>query len=175
MWDEQLNTTIDEVAREMTAEARDDEAVRFRRRVLARIDAAERPRAHWSAALVLSSISVVVAIALAILVVRRPSPLESRAPAGLQGSAAPMGTSSLVGDANPQESAPQAAAVARRRFEPGIAGTIAEPPPQLDPLDVAPLTVDMLQPDPIPVDRLDQIAPILVAPLESIEEQRRYQ
>jgi len=174
MWDEELNTTIDEVARQMTAEAHDDASAGFRRRVLARIDAAERPRAHWSAALVLSSISVVVAIAIAILAVRRPSPLESRTLAGLQGSAA-TGTSSLVADANPQEPAPQAAAVARRRFEPGIAGTIPEPPPPLDPLDVAPLTVDMLQPDPIPVDRLDTIAPILVTPLESIEAQRRYQ
>src|SRR4029079_2683740 len=107
--------------------------------------------------------------------VRRPSLLESRTLVGLQGSAAPTGTSLSVADANPQGPAPQATAVARRRFEPGLAGTIAEPPPPLDPIDVAPLTVDILKPDPIPVDRLDTIAPILVAPLEFIEEQRRYQ
>ena len=43
----------------------------------------------------------------------------------------------------------------------------------IDPLDVAPLAVEILRPDPIPVDRLDTIAPIPVAPLDITDVPRR--
>ena len=48
-----------------------------------------------------------------------------------------------------------------------------EPAPAIEPLDVAPLTVDSLRPDPIPVEQLETIAPILVAPLDITDMTRR--
>lgn len=60
-------------------------------------------------------------------------------------------------------------------FGPGIAGGSDEPALRVDALDVAPLTVDALTPDPIQIERLDTISPINVAPLDITDVQRRYE
>jgi hypothetical protein len=39
----------------------------------------------------------------------------------------------------------------------------------------APQGVDALVPDPIPIERLETIVPLVIAPLDSTEEQRRYE
>ena len=78
MSDEQVNSAIDEVARQMTEEA-PPAGADFRRRVLARIASNEAPRASWRAAFVLSPIAVAAAVAIVMMSVRKPGPLGPNA------------------------------------------------------------------------------------------------
>jgi len=176
MSDEQLNTAIDEVARRMTEGSPAGDAG-FRRRVLARIEAGDAPRARWRPLFVV--VPLAAAIVIAVVVTRnRPGPFGPDVPA----SSAPM-TAGPKGPAlqeiviRPGPSGPgDHEAVRRPRpFRSGV----SDATPHLDPIDaidtiaVAPLLVDTLTPESIQIPRLDAVVPIAVAPLESIEEQRR--
>ena len=159
MWDEDVNTAIDEVARQMTEEVPPASAD-FRRRVLARIASNEAPRASWRATFVFSPIVLTAAIVIAVFIVGRPDPVRP-------------GVSQLAG--NTVRLKPDTTEAGRR----GSSGSgVSRPAPELDPIDVAsiavaPLAVGTLAPDPIQIERLDALAPIDVAPLEIITDIQR--
>ena len=67
MLDEPLNTTIDEVARQMTDGTPGDDAA-FRRRVIARIESGNTPRAPRRPLFVI--VAIAAAIVIAIMVTR---------------------------------------------------------------------------------------------------------
>ena len=188
MSDERLNTAIDEVARQMT-DAAPGAAADLRQRVIARIAAGDAPREPWRAAFVWSPLAVATTLAIVFFVARSFESGDVRRP-GSSGTPAtslpssPIAAAAQPGQTTTQSPTPEATVPATRRnagnhagsLEPATAGTMLnERAPQIEPLDVAPLTVDALTPDPIPVERLETIAPILVAPLDTIDTQRRYE
>jgi hypothetical protein len=68
------------------------------------------------------------------------------------------------------------ATVRRPRSPPdGFGGARALDTLAIDPLDVTPMGIHALAPDPILVERLETIVPLVIAPLDSIEEQGRFQ
>ena len=187
MSDERLNTAIDEVARQMT-DAAPGAAADLRHRVVARIAAGDTPRERWRTAFVWSPLAVATALAVVFFVarsfqsedVRRPGSSDTAAIMSLPSP--PVGAAAPPEQSSTQRPTPEATGPAARRnaehrpgsFEPAAAGTMLhEPAPPIEPLDVAPLTVDALTPDPIPVERLETIAPILVAPLDITDMPRR--
>jgi hypothetical protein len=190
MWDDRVDTAINDVARRMT-EGSPADGADFRRRVLARVEAGDAPRATWRAAWLLSPLAVAAAILIAVMVVRRPSPLGPgvTSPGSRTDVAqrpAPDTTNRDVTNSAP--AGPKAPALQNQTvrgprqtvrrpdpFGPGIAGGSDEPLLQAESLDVARLTVDALTPDPIQIERLDTIVPINVAPLDITDVQRRYE
>jgi len=176
MWDEPVNDVIDEVARGMT-EGSPASGADFRRRVLARIESGGAPRRTWRAAFVLSPLAAAAAIVIAVIVTRGAhdhSP-EQVAPQAAQNVPLPKET---------RREPVVPAVVVARPFQGRVRG--AESPAlhldtlQLDANDVAsiavaPLAVDALAPDPIPIERLDAIPPIVVAPLDITDTQRRFE
>jgi hypothetical protein len=192
MSDERLNTAIDEVARRMT-ETAPDEGAAFRRRVIARIEAGDAPRGSRRPLVV--SVALAAAIVGAVMVARSSGPKEpalhptgqiaSRPdPSGPGVPAPPVPAMPERGTAGPKGSAAQrvpAASTAANRAADGRAlpgGSAFAPVPPLDRFDVAtiavaPLAVDALTPDSIQIQRLDEIAPITVAPLDITDAQRR--
>ena len=186
MSDERLNTAIDEVARQMT-DAGPGAAADLRRRVVARIEAGGVPRQRWRAAFVWSPLAVATALAVAFFVARsfQPGDLRRPGPSGTPVTSLPSSPTAAAAQpekTSTQRPTPEATVSAARRnaehsagsFEPAAAGTMPhEPAPAIEPLDVAPLTVDALRPDPIPVEQLETIAPILVAPLDITDMTRR--
>jgi hypothetical protein len=176
MSDEQLNTAIDEVARQMTEGSPAGDAG-FRRRVLARIESGDAPRRSWRAAFVLSPIAVAAAIVISIVVARSwPAPLEPGVLSSTQITAGPKGPALHETARRPGPSGPGDRQTVRRPgpFGPGLSGAA----PHLDPIDaiaLQPLGVDPLASDPIPTERLETIVPLVIAPLDSVEEQRRYE
>lgn len=186
MSDERLNTAIDEVARQMT-DPEPGAAADLRRQVVARIEAGGVPRERWRAAFVWSPLAVATALAVVFFVARSFQPSDVQRP-GLSGApATSLPSSPIAAAAQPEKTstqrpAPEATVSAARRnadhpagsFEPAVAGTMLhEPAPPIEPLDVALLTMDALRPDPIPVEQLETIAPILVAPLDITDMTRR--
>lgn len=186
MSDERLNTAIDEVARQMT-DPEPGAAADLRRQVVARIEAGGVPRERWRAAFVWSPLAVATALAVAIFVARsfQPGDLRRPDPSGTPVTSlpsSPMAAAAQPEKTSTQRPAPEATVSAAQRnaehpagsFEPAVAGTMPhEPAPAIEPLDVAPLTMDSLRPDPIPVEQLETIAPILVAPLDITDMTRR--
>jgi hypothetical protein len=173
MSDEQLNTAIDEVARRMTEGSPAGDAG-FRRRVLARIETADAPRARWRRLFVVVPLAAAIAIAAAVFVSRdtvRVPPAATDAPtiAAAPPSAATAATPVREALASPIIAAAPRLAEAREVV------ARAEADSQIDPITVAPLLVDTLTPESIQIPRLDAVVPIAVAPLDSIEEQRRYE
>jgi hypothetical protein len=186
MSDERLNTAIDEVARQMT-DAGPGDAADLRRHVVARIEAGDAPRERWRAAFVWSPLAVATALAIVFFVarsfesgdVRRPGPSDTP---GTSLPSSPIAAAAQPKQRSAQRPTPEATVPAARRnaehrtgsFEPAAAGTMLdEPAPPIEPLDVAPLTVDALRPDPIPLEQLETIAPIFVAPLDITDMTRR--
>ena len=178
MSDEQLNTAIDEVARTMTEGSLAGDAG-FRRRVLARIESGGAPRRSWRPAFVLSPIAVTAAILIAVTFFHRPGPEgpASQTPPIVVAipprTAVPGSSTSGRQDAPPAPARLAEAPAARRPFGPGVLSSA----PRLDLNDVAsiavaPLGVDPLAPDPIPIERLETIVPLVIAPLD-ITDQRR--
>jgi hypothetical protein len=180
MWNEELNSSIDEIARQMTA-ATPTGGADFRRRVLARIEAGDAPRKSWRAAFVLAPIAVAIAIAIAVMVVRGPAgpegpalhtpPLVASGPGetatpGLKGPAPEVGTESpSVAPGHERAAGPKGPSLSAAN---GSAPAIAV-------LTVSPLTVDSIAVSPIetdsmPLQKLDAIAPIGVTPLGSPSE-----
>ena len=177
MWDERVNTAIDEVAREMTDEAAATDDAAFRRRVLARIASDDEPRASWRAAFVLSPIAVAAAIVIAVFIVGRPDPVRPGVSQPAGNTIRPFDGAQGRPEALEGRRTPDTAEARRPGpFGPGD----SRPAPQLDPIEVdsiapAPLVVGTLAPDPIQIERLDAVAPIDVAPLEIITDLQRRQ
>ena len=181
MWDDRVDSAIDDVARQMT-EGLPADAAAFRRQVLLRIDAGSAPRRSWRAAFVLPPVAAAAALVIAAFVMRggrtQPQvtspPTLSRRSEQARPLRGPMATT-----------APAAAAIAAARpaaDRPGRNSTpvdraedAAEPPAPLDPITVAPLVIDTLRPDPLPLERLETIVPLTVAPFDIIEMQRRFE
>jgi hypothetical protein len=198
MWDEPVNDAIDEVARRMT-EGAPDEAAAFRRRVLARIEAGDAPRRSWRAAFVLSPIAVAAAIVIAIVAARAPGVRYSnsgnaqvrvppspggysatRTPdiAGARASQRDLVAATARTGAAAASPAPylRARAAGHRAVSPANreAGVI-EPAAPPGSIALAPLAVGAVSADAIPIERLDTITPITVAPLEITDLQRRFE
>ena len=187
MWDEQVNTAIDEVARQMT-EGPPAGSADLRRRVLARIESGDAPRVAWRAAFVLSPLAVAAAIVVAVFVARGPRPGDVRRPGplgpGVTSPETPLAASGRKGTADPEGAAGPEGPALQGQTVRGPQQTVRRPDQtalHVDALGVAPLTVDALTPDPIQIERLDQIkrldaiSPINVAPLEITDVQRRYE
>jgi hypothetical protein len=182
MSDEQLNTAIDEVARRMTASAPSDRAA-FRHRMLARIEGGGAPRRLWRTSFVLTPIAVAAAITIAVFVAREPQKTISPAPdrtATAPVIVPPQTTAPEGPSASAHSAAPRASArlTAARESAPPERGIFAPAPLEQNDvasIAVAPLVVDTMSQESIQLERLDAIAPIAVAPLDAIEEQRRYE
>jgi hypothetical protein len=178
MRDDAVNDVIGDVARRITAETPPDAAA-FRRRVLARIENGDAPRHTWRASFVLAPIAATAVIALALFagrehkadpekqavnVVAAPTPLPGAAP-------------SRVSDPEPGAGALAKDFLGAERRRPAPADAVAAAP-TLDmdavaAIDVAPLVVNTMAPEPIQIEQLETIAPIVVAPLDFTDEQRR--
>ena len=170
MSDESLNGAIDEVARQMTAGAAAG-AAGFRRRVLARIAANEAPRRTWRPVFVLTPLAAAIAIAVAVFISRdtvRVPPAATDAPT-IAVAPPPAATTAIPVKEEP--ASPIIAAEARRAEARGIVAR-AEADSPLDPITVAPLTVDALTHDPNPIERLETPAPMTVAPLDITDPQK---
>jgi hypothetical protein len=183
MSDEQLNTAIDEVARRMTEGSPAGDAG-FRRRVLARIEAGDPPRARWRPLFVV--VPLAAAIVIAVVVTRNnPGPFAPGAPASTPMMAGPKEPALRPVATSPTQTAPVEIAGTTVRLRPDTTddvrsqalrpGELLVPALPIDAIAVAPLGVDRLAPDPISIERLETIVPLAVAPLDSIEEQRRYE
>jgi hypothetical protein len=184
MWDERVNAAIDEVAQQMTGAA-SAAGADLRRRVLARVASGDAPRASWRVAVVLSPIAVAAAIAIAVFVARTgpvgPGVTPQQTPSAKAPEKRSTGREGPVAQDRlpPIPVRPQPSPL-HRFVATGNAATTARAAWQLDalaeqPLDVAALTVDALTPDPIQIERLETIAPIDVAPLDTTDVQRRYE
>jgi hypothetical protein len=197
MSDEPLNNAIDEAARQLTEGAPADAAA-FRRRVLARIEAGDAPRRSWRAAFVLSPIAVAAAMVIALFVAPgfqsgdrgrllrqvqgTPSPSTTTAPQETVRLAPSPG--SYGGTRKPDTAEARGApapplrsrAAGDRAVAPASRGAgVIEPAAPPDSIAVAPLTVGAVSTDPIPIERLDTITPITIAPLDIIDLQRRFE
>ena len=186
MPDERLDRAIEEVARRMTEGAPADGAA-FRRGVLARIDAGDAPRRSWRAAFVLSPIAAAIVIAVAAFMMRGwPQPAAPLTIANQAGQGQPQhepsGAAGRDAAPSPQTNSngqplPAAATNARRRPArpvPDIGESgIVEPALPVDSIAVTPLAVDTMPTDPIQIEKLETIAPITVAPLDTIDASRR--
>ena len=176
MWDEPLDRTIDETARQMTAGAPSGSA-EFRRSVLARIESGAAPRTVWHAAWVLAPIAASAVIGLGVFVARpapydvaRVKPDAGEAAAGPKGPALPL---EQVG----AELAPPSTGRRPGPFGPHVLiqprGDFERAPADLESLAVMPLALEALVSDAIQIETLDPIVPITVAPLEIGDTQRR--
>ena len=159
--DSAIDRAIDEVARQMTV---GEPSSDFRARVVARLDAGDRPQRFWPAAWILSPIAAAAVVAVAIFVAR-----------GFQPRVAPQpSTESVVARTTPPvesaEAGPKGPAL-RRAQQRGHIYTTSEidalAPPRLE---VAPLGLEALPTRSIAVPQLDAIAPIAVEPLPEIEQ-----
>ena len=175
MLDNELNTAIDDVARQMTEGS---PAAGLRHRVIARIESGDAPRRSWRAAFVLSPIAAAAAIVIALVVAR------GRAPLPIAPASGPTATVRLLplplrgGTREPDTTEPTAVVMRPAAPQPTLAVASPEPAPPLDAnnvasIAVAPLAVDTLSPDPIPIEQLDAIPRMSVAPLDITDLQRR--
>ena len=183
MFDEDLDATIDEVAREMT---RGELPPDFRARVIARLESGHGRLFSWRPGWVLSTLAIVAAVLLAVFVVRAPwrsagrvvqeTRSEVRLPPspgrdfGGTRKADPASSPSDVGSDFSRIASAAVTSVVRLQpdatYESGAASDLAPGPIQIESLDVeamesmevAPLSVDAMES--IDVARLD------VAPLE---------
>jgi hypothetical protein len=187
MSDHRLDRVIDEVARQMTE---GQPPADLRARIVARLDAGDRPRRFLPAVWALSPVAVAAAIVLAIFVAR---PFENRdlaparadqtvrVPPSLQGSFGKTATPSPPGgfgatgrpdtayDSGSTSPRTVKHPVERSTYGPSRAASEIDAlaPPRLD---VAPLSVEVLPTASIAVPRLDAIAPIAVEPLPANDQ-----
>jgi hypothetical protein len=170
MWDEQVDQAIDEEARRATDGA---PSTRFRTRVLERIEA-DTPRPSWRAAWIVAPVAAAAAILIAVAVVHeqrdrttvrlKADTTETRKPVANPGS--------VGGDAGSVRLQPDRVA-GRVRLQADRSSRPAPPASDVDPIAVAPLTVDALTPAPIAIEPLDAVAPLTLAPLDMPDVQRR--
>jgi hypothetical protein len=180
MSDERLNTAIDEVAKEMTSAA-PGAVAHLRRQVVARIESGDSRRT-WRVTFLLTPIAAAAAIIVALFVAseRRPG---SSGPGGMAGPVVqtlhPLPAADAAGPKRPAlQMTPDAAPrpVLRQSDAPGpdvVTTTAVLEPNAVASIAVAPLAVDTLTPESIHIEQLETIAPILVAPLDIIDSQRR--
>jgi hypothetical protein len=178
MFDEDLDATIDEVAREMT---RGELPPDFRTRVIARLESRDGRLWSWRRGWVLSPLAIAAAVLLAVLVVRAPWRSDGRVAPEIRSEVRPKPDPMHVGK-NPDPSpsyvgsdfsriaSAGVTSVVRLKpdatYESAAASDLAPGPIQIESLDVeamesmevAPLSVDAMES--IDVARLD------VAPLE---------
>lgn len=172
-----IDRAIDKVARQMTV---GEPSSDFRARVVARLDAGDRPRRFWPAAWTLSPMAAAAVVAVAIFVARGVQPRdpghERTAVLPSSPSRVARATPLVESVGKPQPSAPSARAVPkepalRRTRQPGQTYATTEvdalAPPRLE---VAPLDLDALPTESIAVRQLNAIAPIAVEPLPEIEQ-----
>src|SRR5882762_3634303 len=184
MSDEQLNTAIDEAARQMTEGSPTGDAG-FRRRVLARIESGDAPRARWRPLFVIVPLAAAIVIAL---VVARQSVRLKPDTTDIGRRAAQLPPSSLgFGDDRKPDSDTAKTTVRLPPSPSGFGGTSkpdtthdvpskasrpdeslapALPIDAIDTIAVAPLLVDTLIPESILIPRLDAVVPMAVAPLD---------
>lgn len=196
MSDEPVNHAIDQVARQMTDGAPADAAA-FRRRVLARIEAGDAPRRSWRAAFVLSPLAVAAVIAIAIAAARIPGVRHGRNdnaqvrippspegdggtrtpdPAGARAPQRDSAAATARPAAEPSPSAPylRSLAAGDRAAAPANRGAgVIEPAAPPGSIALAPLAVAAVSTDAIPIERLDTITPLTLAPLAITDLQRR--
>jgi hypothetical protein len=189
MSDEQLNTAIDEVARQITADAPPDGAA-FRRRVLARIDGKEVDRSPFGVRRSTFGVrgwelvaTVAAALVVAVFVARRPqkaipsAPDRTAAPVTLPPRSTGLEASAFAPADVPRVSTRLAAAQAPRAL--GAEAAAARPEPNavasiaVSPIAVAPLAVDTLTQESIEIPQLEVVAPMTVAPLDINDSSRR--
>lgn len=182
MWDEPLNTTIDEVARQMTEGTSGDGAA-FRRRVIARIESSDSPRRTWRASFVLTAIAAAAAITVALFVARerRPGPLAPGGMAGPMAQTPPLPAADAAGSKGPAlqmtaHAAPDPVVRRPRALGPDVVTTT----PALEPnavasIAVAPLAVDTLSQESMHIEQLETIVPITVVPIDITDTSRRNQ
>lgn len=198
MLDEPLNTTIDEVARQMT-DGTPGDGVAFRRRVIARIESIDSPRRTWRASFVLTAIAAAAAIIVALFIARERRPGPS-GPGGMAGTVAqtpqPLPAPDAAGpnrlrqgygglaEAPAKAEGPATQMTAHAAPDPVVRRPRASGPgvvkttPALEPnvvasIAVAPLAVDTLTPESIRIEQLETVASILVAPLDLTDVPRR--
>lgn len=142
-----LNATIDQVAREMTAPLDDDANVKLRARVL---DAIDRPqRVRWIPLAATACAAVAIALFVLTLPSHRVLPPSQRVPAASQRVPA---ASQRVLAASPTV--------------PAFANRFAEEPLQEESIAVAPIAMPSIPAaESIAVEQLPAIAPIAVEPL----------
>jgi hypothetical protein len=182
MWDEPLNTTIDEVARQMT-EGTPGDAAAFRRRVIARIEAGNTPRAPRRPLFVI--VALAAAIVIAIMVTRSAGPKGPALQPSRQIANRSEGYGGLA-EARAKAEGPALQMTAHAAPDPVVRRPRASGPgvvtttPALEPntvasIAVAPLAVDTLSPESIHIEQLEAIAPITVAPIDITDTSRRHQ
>jgi hypothetical protein len=178
-----IDRAIDAVARQTTEGS---PAGDLRRRVLARIEAGQAPRANWRAAWVLSPVAAAAVIVMAIFVARGFQPRTVRlkpdatSPTVRLEPDATSPTVRLKPDATSPTVRLRPDTTSRTvRLKPDATNrAVAIAALAAPSLDLAPLTVDALAPDSILLERLDTtlpitILPITVAPLDITDVQRR--
>ena len=184
MFDREIDRTIDEVGRDMTA---GEPAHHFRSRVLARIEARQHPeRPTWQPRMIAAAaVAVIAAIVAGTVVVKRLRGPETTAPRTTATVATP-GDRGRETDAASEWTTPPArvdvtlgggAGVSGRRSDRGAQttaphremrasltdGIAALAPPPLEAESIA--FGELAAPPPLAVEQLEPIAPIAVAPL----------
>ena len=97
----------------------------------------------------------------------RPAPMVAAAPAAAAAALQPFAAAAAVDLASPTQPRER---TALQLTASGM--TAPEPVLAVDSIDVAPLTVDALTHDPMPIERLETIAPMTVAPLDITDLQK---
>lgn len=179
MWDDELNTAIDDVARGMT----EGSPAALRDRVVARIESGGAPQRSWRASFVLAPLAAAAAIVVALFIARSHTEV---APASAPAATVRLPPSPQDGFGGTRKPDTTDAATAHPAPEPTDLGRLAPSPlrgfggtrkpdttdtaRQLERLDVAPLAVGSLTPDPIQIEPLGAIAPMAIAPLDITDE-----
>jgi len=171
--DRAVDRAIDEVARQMTV---GEPSSDFRARVVARLDAGDRPQRFWPTAWTLSPIAAAAVVAVAIFAARgfepRVAPQPS-SPSVIARTTPPVESVGRPGPSAPSAEAGPKGPAPRRAQQRGQTYTRSEidalAPPRLE---VAPLGLEALPTGLIAVPKLDAIAPIAVEPLPEIEQRQ---
>jgi hypothetical protein len=181
MTSDRIDAIVDEVAGALTAvEPRRD----FTARVMTRIADEDAPRPTWRAAWLVAAVAAVVSIVIVVFVARSFVAAPRRdgvrvAETPLQPARGVVPPKPAIADRSTTDRSTAERSTTRRAGTVRTAATTADRSPwDIDPLvtppiDVAPLTVDLLAPEPIPLERLDTIRPVDVAPLTIDDRQRR--
>jgi hypothetical protein len=180
MMSDRIDAIVDEVAGAMTA---DEPRRDFTARVMTRIADNDAPRPTWRAAWLVAPVAV-VSIVIVVFVARSFVDAPRRdgvrvAETPVQPAPGVVPPKPDITDRSTTDSSTAERSTTRRAATVRAATTIANRSPwDIDPLvtppiDVAPLTIDLLAPAPIPLERLDTIRPVDVAPLTIDDGQRR--
>jgi hypothetical protein len=167
MFDREIDRTIDDVAREMTA---GDAAANLRARVLARIDHVDdRRQARPMVVAVAAALMVVVIGAAAVMILRTRITETTATKTTTTETTPPIVATTTTTPANAGQPTPRVPRPVTRPHRrpravdttPSDVAALAPPP-----LDVESIALGALEPPPsIEVEQLETIAPIAIAPL----------